>query len=198
SMLQRPCAVCSTPSTLTCGNCGTVWYCSYDHAKEDWQYHGRACTIHQIGLAEIHRRTSTLAERQTTMSVYETDNPYYIQMADVEYIHARRPPPGQHVRPLIHRWIDSRAAANVVITKGLTGDDLRYPLDVWYDRTAYQAGGSRNGAVDVLCQSTVHQDWKEWSGNAVVLKFAGCRKQAYRDVNELDLYILAMYFTSLR
>lgn len=160
------------------------------------------------------------------MSVYETDNPCvdayvfevgkgayrkvalsrtlmslttdYIQMADVEYIHARRPPPGQHVRPLIHRWIDSRAAANVVITKGLTGDDLRYPLDVWYDRTAYQAGGSRNGAVDVLCQSTVHQDWKEWSGNAVVLKFAGCRKQAYRDVNELDLYILAMYFTSLR
>jgi hypothetical protein len=41
----KKCAVCGAPTTLTCGRCRGVYYCSRDHQRSDWPQHRKVCKV---------------------------------------------------------------------------------------------------------------------------------------------------------
>lgn len=43
SMSSNQCGVCNQPSTLACGGCKQVYYCSKEHQKDDWKAHKSVC-----------------------------------------------------------------------------------------------------------------------------------------------------------
>jgi len=43
SALSQKCVVCGVESSLRCGQCRLVYYCSKDHQKQDWSVHKKSC-----------------------------------------------------------------------------------------------------------------------------------------------------------
>jgi MYND finger len=41
----KKCAVCGAPTTLTCGRCRGIYYCSRDHQRSDWPQHRKVCKV---------------------------------------------------------------------------------------------------------------------------------------------------------
>jgi len=40
---QQKCVICDVISTMKCGGCMKVFYCSKDHQKLDWKTHKNLC-----------------------------------------------------------------------------------------------------------------------------------------------------------
>ncbi|KAG9087539.1 hypothetical protein FRC07_012793, partial [Ceratobasidium sp. 392] len=83
---------------------------------------------------------------------------------------------------------------SMIITKGVGGETLRFPLHVFF-RTHFLTDGSRtNASVHAL---THGQSQYQWKGPVVALKFTGTRQSAYTNIAMSDLPPLVYFLTYL-
>lgn len=87
----------------------------------------------------------------------------------------------------------SAPPGEVVLTQGLNGELLRFPLHVFYNGTALSAGSPVNRAIHHITSGAAA---KPWSGNVIAFKFNGSRRQGYTDAGVNDLPALSAYFLS--
>jgi hypothetical protein len=81
------------------------------------------------------------------------------------------PPDGVNVSaPIVHHFFPSGRPESLVLTEGLNGEALHFPLQLWYCPTSLANSRPINRAIAKI---TSGQAEREWCGPAVVLKFNG-------------------------
>ena len=93
--------------------------------------------------------------------------------------------------PLVQEYFPESVPNTIILTQGLNGEPLRFPLHIWYCPTALQRGAPVNRAIYRITSGTAP---KPWCGPVVVLKFNGSRRQGYSDAGTNDLPALSAYF----
>jgi len=84
---------------------------------------------------------------------------------------------------------------HLVLTEGLNGKPLRFPLHLWYAPQLLQKGSPVNRAIFRITSGAAE---KPWCGPVVVLKFNGSRRQGYSDAGSTDLPTLSAYFLAYK
>ena len=97
--------------------------------------------------------------------------------------------------PLISSHFPSCAPESIVLTTGLNGEPLRFPLHLWYSPAALSKGAPVNRAIYHITSGAAA---KQWCGTVVVLKFNGSRRQGYSDAGSNDLPALSAYFLAYK
>ncbi|KAG6374780.1 hypothetical protein JVT61DRAFT_4158 [Boletus reticuloceps] len=85
--------------------------------------------------------------------------------------------------------------AEIILTQGLNGEPLRFPLHLWYSPNALSRGAPVNRAIYHITSGAA---LKPWCGTVVVLKFNGSRRQGYSDAGSNDLPALSAYFLAFK
>jgi hypothetical protein len=85
----------------------------------------------------------------------------------------------------------AREPASLIITQGVGGASLRFPIQLHYRPDFDHDGSPVNKPIHRLStgQSTI-----QWRGNVLALKFSGTRRQGYTDITMNDLSSLVAYF----
>ncbi|KAF7345389.1 Hif prolyl hydroxylase [Mycena venus] len=104
----------------------------------------------------------------------------------------QRPSHGLCPVPLLQPYFDA-PPDNVVLTQGLNGEPLRFPLHIFYSSTALNKASPINRSIYHITSGAAS---KPWYGNVVALKFNGARRQGYTDAGSNDLPALSAYFLS--
>ncbi|KAJ7794456.1 hypothetical protein B0H14DRAFT_3496982 [Mycena olivaceomarginata] len=95
--------------------------------------------------------------------------------------------------PLLQRYFEVQPH-NIVLSLGLNGEPLHFPLHIFYSATAFTRGSPINCSIYYITSGAAP---KPWYGNAIALKFNGARRQGYTDAGSNDLPALSAYFLSL-
>lgn len=80
---------------------------------------------------------------------------------------------------------------NLILSHGLNGETLRFPLSIWYCPTSVNTGSSPNRAIQNITGRAAR---KAWCGPVVALKFNGSRRQGFTAAGGNDLPALSTYF----
>jgi hypothetical protein len=91
--------------------------------------------------------------------------------------------------PLLQSHFDA-PPDNLVLTQGLSGDPLRFPLHIFYSAAISKASPINRSIYHITSGAAS----KPWCGNVVVLRFNGARRQGYTDAGSNDLPALSAYF----
>jgi len=83
----------------------------------------------------------------------------------------------------------------MVLTSGLNGEPLRFPLHIFFDPLALSRGSPVNRAIYRITSGAAP---RPWAGPVLVLKFNGSRRQNYTDASTNDLPALSAYFLSYK
>ena len=94
--------------------------------------------------------------------------------------------------PILDAHFDGQVR-DIVLTQGLNGETLRFPLHVWYAPQLLQKGSPVNRSIFHITSGAAD---KPWCGPVIVLKFNGSRRQGYSDASTNDLPALSAYFLS--
>jgi hypothetical protein len=105
------------------------------------------------------------------------------------------PSQGMCPQPLISGHFSDGQAESIVLTQGLNGEPLRFPLHLWYSPTALSRCAPINRAIYHITSGAAA---KAWCGTVVVLKFNGSRRQGYSDAGSNDLPALSAYFLAYK
>lgn len=97
--------------------------------------------------------------------------------------------------PLVQSHFPDGQAEGIVLTQGLNGEPLRFPLHLWYSPTALQKSSPVNRAIYHITSGAAP---KPWCGTVIVLKFNGSRRQGYSDAGSNDLPALSAYFLAYK
>ena len=97
--------------------------------------------------------------------------------------------------PLVAEYFPGNHVQNVVLTQGLNGEPLRFPLHLWYSPGALQAGVATNRAIYRITSGAAASPW---CGPVIVLKYNGSRRQGYADAGSNDLPALSAYFLAYK
>jgi hypothetical protein len=97
--------------------------------------------------------------------------------------------------PEVESFFEDRQAEGIVLTQGLNGEPLRFPLHLWYSPTALQRGSPVNRAIYNITSGAAN---RHWCGPVVVLKYNGTRRQGYTDAGSNDLPALSAYFIAYK
>jgi len=111
-----------------------------------------------------------------------------------------QPPPhpkaqGACPSPDISQYFPNGVYEQIVLTQGLGGDPLRFPLQLFYCPTDIKAGLNPNRSIAHITSGAA---LRAWCGPVVVMKFNGSRKQAYTDAGGNDLPALSAYFLAYK
>ncbi|KAJ7910842.1 hypothetical protein B0H13DRAFT_2232814 [Mycena leptocephala] len=123
----------------------------------------------------------------------------YISISAILFLANEVPPPlrpsdGLCPIPLLQPYFDS-PPDSIVVTQGLSGELLRFPLHVFYSPTALTQGTPMSRSVHHITSGAAA---KPWCGNVVAFKFSGSRRQGYTEAGSNDLPALSAYFLSYR
>ena len=105
------------------------------------------------------------------------------------------PAQGACPTPLIQEYFPGVQVDNVVLTQGLNGESLRFPLHLWYSPSALAANTPINQAIFRITSGAAS---KPWCGPVIVLKYNGSRRQGYTDAGSNDLPALSAYFLAYK
>lgn len=105
------------------------------------------------------------------------------------------PTQGMCPQPLVNVHFPDGQAESIVLTQGLNGEPLRFPLHLWYSPTALSRSAPINRAIYHITSGAA---LKQWCGTVVVLKFNGSRRQGYSDAGSNDLPALSAYFLAYK
>ena len=105
------------------------------------------------------------------------------------------PAQGTCPTPLVHGYFPGGQADSVVLTQGLNGEPLRFPLQLWYSPGALAANAPINQAIVRITSGSAP---KPWCGPVIVLKYNGSRRQGYSDAGPNDLPALSAYFLAYK
>lgn len=97
--------------------------------------------------------------------------------------------------PLIQEYFPGVQVDNVVLTQGLNGEPLRFPLHLWYSPGALASNTPINQAIFRITSGAAS---KPWCGPVIVLKYNGSRRQGYTDAGSNDLPALSAYFLAYK
>lgn len=97
--------------------------------------------------------------------------------------------------PLLQDYFPESVPSTIILTQGLNGEPLRFPLHIWYCPTSLQRGVPVNRAIYRITSGAAV---KPWCGPVVVLKFNGSRRQGYSDAGSNDLPALSAYFLAFK
>lgn len=97
--------------------------------------------------------------------------------------------------PLVQDYFVGGQANSVVLTQGLNGEPLRFPLHLFYSPVSLSTGAPINRAIYRITSGAAP---KAWCGAVVVLKFNGSRRQGYSDAGTNDLPALSAYFLAYK
>ncbi|EKM50514.1 uncharacterized protein PHACADRAFT_166193 [Phanerochaete carnosa HHB-10118-sp] len=195
SLISHPCTLCCMPTTMWCSRCQNAWYCSPDHLSSDWPRHKRECAP-----------VNAAAAQQQPYNMIATPAPVQQELIAVsallftpeeersKIISVQCRPQGtlsQGICPLPL----SMPPNTIILTQGLNGEALRFPLHIWYCPVALQRGSPVNRAIFRITSGAAE---KAWCGPVVVLKFNGSRRQGYTDAGSNDLPALSAYFLAYK
>ncbi|TFY83641.1 hypothetical protein EWM64_g360 [Hericium alpestre] len=182
---------------MWCSRCQNAWYCTSDHLQSDWPRHRRECVA--VAPAQQTNMIATPPPAQpqvVTVSAIlfspEDDRPRIIT---VNCQPTQSPAQGNCPTPLVHQYFPQGQANSVVLTQGLNGEPLRFPLHLFYCPTSLSAGSPINRAIYRITSGAAA---KAWCGSVVVLKFNGSRRQGYSDAGSNDLPALSAYFLAYK
>ncbi|KIM44818.1 hypothetical protein M413DRAFT_442785 [Hebeloma cylindrosporum] len=97
--------------------------------------------------------------------------------------------------PILDSYFNGNEVQQLVLTEGLNGEPLRFPLHLWYAPQLLQKGSPVNRAIFHITSGAAE---KSWCGPVVVLKFNGSRRQGYSDAGSNDLPALSAYFLAYK
>ncbi|KAK6992873.1 Hif prolyl hydroxylase [Favolaschia claudopus] len=210
--LIRPCSVCSRVTSTWCSRCQKVWYCSREHMRsvrvtvvststdsriiQDWPQHRLRC---RSACDESVSPMITIPPPSAPeyMSVSAILFPVHEAQPEFITVECRLPQHPSHDQcpvPMLRDYFDV-PPDNIILTQGLNGETIRYPLHVFCSPTALSVATPKNRAIDHI---TADQACKPFSGNVVALKFRGTYLLTYTDAIKSDLVHLSAYFHSFR
>ena len=92
---------------------------------------------------------------------------------------------------MLDSYFDGHQVQSLVLTEGLNGEPLRFPLHLWYAQQLLHKGSPVNRAIFHITSGAA---LKAWCGHVVALKFNGSRRQGYTDAGSNDLPALSAFF----
>ena len=96
--------------------------------------------------------------------------------------------------PKLEPFLGYKLADELIISVGLLGARLRYPLSVWFPVDAPLQYSPINESLASLVENKTSEVRRPWYGTAVVLKYSGTRRSRYVNMTEYDLGGLASYY----
>ncbi|KAF5316086.1 hypothetical protein D9619_006583 [Psilocybe cf. subviscida] len=199
-LINHPCAVCKRLTSMWCSRCQKAWYCSPQHISEDWPTHKYNCIPTQSAQGGYNLNmiaTPPPAEPQyvTVSAIYfatDSDRP------DIVHVKCKPSPKasqGVCPIPMLEQLFGNQPVQSLVLTEGLNGEPLRFPLHLWYAPQMLQKGSPLNRSIFHITSGAAE---KAWCGPVVVLKFNGSRRQGYTDAGSNDLPALSAYFLAYK
>jgi len=197
-LINHPCTLCRRPTSMWCSRCQSAWYCSAEHIYNDWPRHRVECipamspTSYNVNMIA----TPPPAEPQfvnvsAILFSPEEERPRIVTISC-------RPSPkvsqGMSPIPILDAHFDGQVR-DIVLTQGLNGEPLRFPLHVWYAPQLLQKGSPINRSISHITSGAAD---KPWCGPVIVMKFNGSRRQGYTDASTNDLPALSAYFLSYK
>jgi len=98
--------------------------------------------------------------------------------------------------PIVKSYFTENQPYAVILTQGLNGEPLRYPLHIFYCPLSLSRGSPVNGAIKRITGGG--QAKKPWCGPVLVMRFNGSRRQGYSDATTSDFTALSSYFLAYK
>ncbi|TFK90126.1 hypothetical protein K466DRAFT_644566 [Polyporus arcularius HHB13444] len=194
-LIKHPCTICCRPTTLWCSRCQNAWYCSPDHLNNDWPRHRRECVPTNMPQTQYPNMIATpppvQAELISVSALLFMPHEDRVRVTTVQCQPQGTISQGMCPTPLVQEWFTESVPNTIILTQGLNGEPLRFPLHIWYCPTSLQRGSPVNRAIYRITSGAAV---KHWCGPVVVLKFNGSRRQGYSDAGTNDLPALSAYF----
>ncbi|KAJ7862767.1 hypothetical protein B0H14DRAFT_2349353 [Mycena olivaceomarginata] len=132
-----PCLVCGIATFFRCSRCRNAWYCSSGHSHGDWKNHCKECR-------------PALAYRWNMIAMPPPAEPQYLSVEAILFLAdegndpksapqvppARAPSHAVCPLPLLQRYFEVQPH-NIVLSLGLNGEPLCFPLHIFYSATAF-------------------------------------------------------------
>ncbi|TFK63261.1 hypothetical protein BDN72DRAFT_330908 [Pluteus cervinus] len=203
-LINHPCTLCCRPTSMWCSRCQSAWYCSAEHLHSDWARHRKECIP---AMAVSH--TAGNGYGVNMIATPPPQEPQYITVSAILFAPeeerpriisiscrpSHKPSQGMCPIPLVQSHFSDGQAEGIVLTQGLNGEPLRFPLHLWYSPTSLQKATQVNRAIYHITSGAAP---KPWCGTVIVLKFNGSRRQGYSDAGSNDLPALSAYFLAYK
>lgn len=98
--------------------------------------------------------------------------------------------------PIVQSYFTENQPYAVILTQGLNGEPLRYPLHIFYCPLSLSRGSPINNAIKRITGGG--QAKKAWCGPVLVMRFNGSRRQGYSDASSSDFTALSAYFLAYK
>jgi len=184
---------------MWCSRCQRAWYCSPEHLTSDWPRHRKECNpTSNPGYANVNMiATPPPAEPQyiSVSAILFSPEEERPRIITVSCRPSHRPSHGMCPVPLVQTHFMDGQAEGIVLTQGLNGEPLRFPLHLFYSPTSLQKSSPVNRAIYHITSGAAP---KPWCGTVIVLKFNGSRRQGYSDAGSNDLPALSAYFLAYK
>ena len=95
--------------------------------------------------------------------------------------------------PELSRFFPESTPSETVMTNGIAGVPIRFPVSIWTCPVSFVRGWPINRAVHTRCGNNAFQ-MSPWFGPVVVLKYGGTRCTKFVDMSDLDLALVLGYF----
>jgi len=198
-LINHPCTLCCRPTSMWCSRCQSAWYCSAEHIYSDWPRHRTEC---------IPAMSPTSCYNVNMIATPPPAEPQFVNVSAILFSPEEerpriitiscRPSPkvtqGMCPIPILDAHFDDQVR-DIVLTQGLNGEPLRFPLHVWYAPQLLQKGSPVNRSIFHITSGAAD---KPWCGPVIVMKFNGSRRQGYSDAGSNDLPALSAYFLSYK
>lgn len=97
--------------------------------------------------------------------------------------------------PLVQDHFGSEIAQSIVLTLGINGESLRFPLQIFYSPLGLATGTPVNRPILKITSGAAR---RVWCGVVVALKYKGTRRSDYTDAGLNDLAALSAYFVQYK
>ncbi|KAJ3555488.1 hypothetical protein NM688_g2550 [Phlebia brevispora] len=166
------------------------------HPCTDWPRHKHECIPVNTTSNQQYSMVSTPAPAEqfiTVAALFFSPEEERSQIVTVQCRAQGTPSQGMCPFPIVHNYFTESVPSTIILTVGLNGEPLRFPLHIWYCPVALQRGSPVNRGIRRITSGAAGKDW---SGPVLVLKFNGSRRQGYTDAGSNDLPALSAYFLS--
>ncbi|KAF8159837.1 hypothetical protein B0H34DRAFT_419742 [Crassisporium funariophilum] len=199
-LINHPCMLCCQPTSMWCSRCQSAWYCSPEHIHSDWPRHRKECVPAMSSSNSYNVNmiaTPPPAEPQfvTVSAILFSPEEERPRIITVRCKPSPKASQGMCPIPMLDSHFDDNQVQSIVLTQGLNGEPLRFPLHLWYAPLLLQNGKPVNRSIFHITSGAAE---KPWCGPVVVLKFNGSRRQGYSDAGPNDLPALSAYFLSYK
>ncbi|KDQ12994.1 hypothetical protein BOTBODRAFT_111976 [Botryobasidium botryosum FD-172 SS1] len=193
-LITYKCNVCCAATTFSCSRCRAAWYCCDDHMGKDWAYHRHVCNPAQplipSTLPAPDSQIGSAASFSALILPLDEDRPRIIKVECLAETQSSGPCLWSPItRPHVGGM---RQPASIIVTHGVGGAPLRFPLHVFYRTDVSDNEPPVNRSIFRLTSGG--RSKHIWRGNVVALKFSGTRRQGYTDITMNDLSSLVAYF----